>query len=176
VRKSANVHAFTTELLWPLTRPEGRHGFSNFNHRYFPAQPPPAPSVSKMAVWCVSITLGPYFSSYLRASRPYISLIFDPIALLPSPTSPSSTQASSTAPIDHAPTCAYRLLSFPICQLGSHDITPSHCFFSDDTLNPPCIIAPPAPASTDSSPVSMCQPLAIPNTTRCPLLFVYDGR
>jgi len=35
---------------------------------------------------------------------------------------------------DHVPTCAYCLLSFPICQLGSHSITPSHCFLSLMTL------------------------------------------
>ena len=43
--------------------------------------------------------LGPYSSSYLRAVRQSISLISDLIALLPSPTSPSSTEAPSATPI-----------------------------------------------------------------------------
>ena len=46
---------------------------------------------------------------------------------------------------DHAPTCVYRLLSFPICQLGSHNIMPSHCSFPDDSLNPPSSWLPPYP-------------------------------
>jgi hypothetical protein len=49
---------------------------------------------------------------------------------------------------DHALTCPYRLLSFPICQLGSHNIRLSYKKNSDDTLIPLCIIASPAPAST----------------------------
>jgi hypothetical protein len=31
--------------------------------------------------------------------------------------------------VDYAPKCAYRLLSYPICQLGSHNVTLSHCLF-----------------------------------------------
>ena len=39
----------------------------------------------------------------------------------------------------HAPICAYCHFSFPLCQLGSHNIAPSHCFstYSDATLNCP---------------------------------------
>jgi len=55
--------------------------------------------VSKMVIWCAFIVLGPYSSSYLCAPRPSISLILDLIALPPSPTSPSPTQASSTTPM-----------------------------------------------------------------------------
>jgi len=39
----------------------------------------------------------------------------------------------------------YRLLPFPICQLGSHNITPSHCSSPDDALNPPSSSPPPYP-------------------------------
>jgi hypothetical protein len=117
-----------------------------------PDQPPPVPGVSKTVIWWVSIALGPYFSSYLCASRPYISLILDPIALPPSPTSPSSTQASSTAPmLSMAKRIMHRHVRvghfrFPF--VNPTHITLSHCFFPDDTLNPPCIIVSPAPAST----------------------------
>jgi len=83
------VHAFAIELLWPFTRPEGSPASVTVTVH----------SVSKMVIWCASITLGPYSSSYLCAPRPYISLILDPIALPPSPTSPSPTQASSTTPM-----------------------------------------------------------------------------
>jgi len=38
---------------------------------------------------------------------------------------------------DHALKCAYRFLLLPICPFGSHNITPSHCSFLDDALNPP---------------------------------------
>jgi len=103
----------------------------------------PAPGVSKKVIWCVSIALGLYSSFYLCSPRPSISLILDPIALPPSPTSPSPTQASSAAP--HAPTW----------------LTLSHYFFPDDALNPPCIIAFATGASTHSSPVSLSQPPAI---------------
>jgi len=41
----------------------------------------------------------------------------------------------------HAPTYVYRLLLFPICQLGSHNITFSHRFVHDDALNLPRIVA-----------------------------------
>ena len=45
----------------------------------------------------------------------------------------------------HALACVYRFLSFPICQLGSHNIALSHCFFPDDALNPPSSLPPPYP-------------------------------
>ena len=50
---------------------------------------------------------------------------------------------SNTYTIDcengHPPICAYCHLSFPICQLGSHNIALSHCFstYSDATQNCP---------------------------------------
>jgi hypothetical protein len=58
--------------------------------------------------------------------------------------------------VDYAPTCAYRLLSHPICQL-----TQRHAFsllFPDDALNSPCIRT---CLDTYSSPVSLC-PSQIP--------------
>ena len=120
----------------------GTPGFPSFGHRYCPTQSLPAHGVSKKVIWYASMALGPYPSSYLCAPRPSISLTLDLIAVPPSPTSPSPTQAPSTALMiygepDHAPTCVYCLLSFPICQLGSDNITPSHCSFPDGPLNPP---------------------------------------
>jgi len=66
-----------------------------------------------------------YSSSCLCAPRPSISLVLDFTAQPRSPTGPSPTHASSAAhaiyrKADRAPTCVYRLLSSPICQLGSH--------------------------------------------------------
>jgi len=112
---------------------------------------PPAPGVSKQVIWCVSIVLGPYSSSHLCVPRLSVSLILDLTALSPSPTGPSPTQASSPThaiyrEADRALTCAYCLLSFPICPLGSHSIAASHCFFfPDDALNPPSSSPPPHP-------------------------------
>jgi len=83
------VHAFAIELLWLFTRPEGSLTSVTVT----------AHGVSKMVIWCASIALGPYSSSYLCAPRPYISLILDLIALPPSATSPPPTQASSTTPM-----------------------------------------------------------------------------
>jgi hypothetical protein len=50
-----------------------------------------SPSFSKKVMWCVSIALGPSSSLFLCDSRLSISLILDPIALPPPPTSPSPT-------------------------------------------------------------------------------------
>jgi len=90
----------------------------------------------KWLFWCASITLGPYSSSYLCAPRPYISLILD-LTALPSLAYESITHTSFIDNIyaiygeaGHAPTCAYCLLSFPICLLCSHNITLSHYFFT----------------------------------------------
>jgi len=144
------AHEFAIELVWRFPCPEERHGPPSFGHRYYPAQSP-VPGVSKKVIWCVSIALGPCSSSYLCAPRPSISLQLDLVALPPSPMSPSPTQASSASlhticrEAGHAPTCAYCLLSFPICPLGSNLITPSHCFFLDDALNPPSSSPPPHP-------------------------------
>ena len=57
----------------------------------------------------------------------------------------------------------------------------SSCHFPDTALNPPSLSPPPRPRRHVFSPVSLCQPPAIivpllPNTTRDPLLFVYDRR
>jgi len=51
------------------------------------------PVFPKGLVWYTSIALSPYSSSHICAPRPSISLILDLIALLPSSTSPSPTQA-----------------------------------------------------------------------------------
>jgi len=47
---------------------------------------------------------------------------------------------------DHAPTCAYRLLSLPNCQLSPHNVTLSHRFFSRSES--PFTIATAVPTST----------------------------
>jgi len=73
----------------------------------------------------------------------------------------------------HASTCAYRLLSFSICQLGSY-IALSHCLFPDDALKPPypCLRRIRGDTSL-SQPPAIIFPL-LPSTTRDPFLFVYD--
>jgi hypothetical protein len=90
------------------------------------------------------------FRAYLSRLIPIPRLIYvllGLIALPPSPTSPSPTSIiggtrAVYSEADYAPTCAYRLLSFPIVNLAHiYNITLSHCFFSDDALNPSCIIA-----------------------------------
>ena len=84
--------------------------------------------------WCVSIALGPYSSSHLCAPRPSISLILDLIALpltyeFITHTSFIGNTHAIYREAGHASICAYRNPSFPICQLRSHNITLSHCFF-----------------------------------------------
>jgi len=110
------------------------------------------------------------------------------IALPPFPTGPSPTHPHKPHPQHScylsrswACTDAYSLLSFPICQLGFRHITPSHCSFPHDALNPPSALSPSRHVDTHSSPASLCQPPAIivplpPNTTRGPLLFVHNTR
>jgi len=73
------------------------------------------------------------------------------MAIPPSPTSPSPTQASHAIyrEADHAPTRAYRLLSSLICQLGSHkhrafSFIFLNLFFPANALNPP-LSPPPYP-------------------------------
>jgi len=100
---------------------------------------------------------------HLADTRPHSHIAYGSIA----DTSSIGITHAIYREVDHAPTCAYRLLSFPIC----------HAY----ALNPPCITASAAGASTHSLSVSLYQPLAImfplsPNTARCPLLFVHGGR
>ena len=80
----------------------------------------------------MSITLGLYSSFRQCAPRPHSRTI------LAYESTTHTSIISSTNGVygeaDHVPTCAYRLLSFPICPLDSHDIPLSHCFStcSDD--------------------------------------------
>jgi len=127
-------------------RPEGRHGFPSFGHCYCPAQSSPVHGLSTKVIWCASIALGPYSSSYLCAPRPSISLILDLIAVPPSPTSPSRTQASSAAPVLSIAELIMRrhmhiaFFRFPF--VNSRFLI---AFFPDDALNPPSSPPPPHP-------------------------------
>jgi hypothetical protein len=68
---------------------------------------------------------------------------------------------------------------FPVVNLA-HIAPRALIAFSDDALNPPCIIVSAAPASTRIRRRYRCVNLrpsfSSPNTTRCPLLFAHDGR
>jgi len=94
-------------------------------------------------IWCASITLGPYSSSYLCSPRPSISLTLHPIAVPPSPTSPSPTQAPSIAlMLSMAKLIVHRhvliaFLRFPFVNLAHPNITVSHCLSPNVALNPP---------------------------------------
>ena len=179
------VHAFTIEPLWLFSCTEEHHGFPGIRHRYCQDQSSPTPGVSKKVIWCVSIALGPYSSFYLCSPRLSISLILDLIALPPSPTSPSPTQASSPAPtLSMAKLIMHRhvriaFFSFPFDHLAHISSSFSFLFFPDDAyaLNPPCIIASAAGASTHPSPyccVNLRPSFSLsPNTNRCPISFVH---
>jgi len=139
-------HGFAIELLWRFSRLVECHGFPSSGHCYCPAQSPPTPGASRS--FGAYIALGPYSSSYLCApptvhladTRPH------------SPTSLAYKSITHTSFIgsthtiyrkgDHAPTCAYLLLSFPICPLGSHTSRFLIAFFPDDALNPPSSLPP----------------------------------
>ena len=178
------VHAFRLGLLWPFSHPNERRGSLSFGHRYCPAWSPPSTWCFQKVIWCASITLGPYSSSYLCSPRPSISLTLHPIAVPPSPTSPSPTQAPSIAlMLSMAKLIVHRhvriaflrfrlstwltltsrfLIAFSPMSLWIH-LHHRHRRTHVDTY---------------SSPVLLCQPLSIifallPNTTRGPLLFVH---
>jgi len=76
----------------------------------------------------------------------------------------------------HAPTCASCLLSFPICLLGSHNITLSHCFFTMTLWIYLASHRRLCRLDTHSLPVSLSQPLAIIFPLSRHHLFVHDGR
>jgi hypothetical protein len=96
-----------------------------------PSPPRPAATSTRCfqkIIWCVSTALVPYSSSCPCTLRPSISLILDLIAqtLAYEPITHTSIIGSTHAiygEVDHALTCTYPLLSYPICQLGSHSVT-----------------------------------------------------
>ena len=101
------VHASAIELLWPFTRPEGRHRFPSFSRRYFPNQLPLAPGVPKKVIRCVSIALVfcPLF--HLYAPRPHSLTI-----LAYESTTHTSIIGRTNAiygEVDRVPTCVYRI-------------------------------------------------------------------
>ena len=86
-------------------------------------------------IWCVSITLSPFLNLSLcfltvRLTDiwPHSSttLAYKSITLT---TFIGSTHATFSK-AGHTPTCAYRLLSFPVCPLGSQNTAISHCFLA----------------------------------------------
>ena len=97
------------------------------------------------------VALGPYALFYLCAPRPSISLMLDLIVYHPRlrvhhPHKLHRQHHDIYREADHPPTCVYHLLSFVICQLGSHNIALSqYFFFPDDALNPPSSSPPPYP-------------------------------
>jgi len=140
-------------------------------------------------IWWVSIVLSPSSSTYLSAPRPSISLILGLIAPPPSHTSPSRTQPSSAAPILPLSKLAMHryvriaFFRFPFVNFAHITHAFSLLFFPNNAHapNPPCIIASAAGLLTTSVAVLLWQPptsiLSLsPNTTRCPISFVHDGR
>ena len=101
-----------------------------------------------MFSWCSFIALGPYSSSYLCSPRPSVSLTLDLIPL--SPTSPSLTQAPSTALMipmaklimhRHVRVAFFRFPFVNLAHISRFLIT----FFPDDALNPPSPLPLPYP-------------------------------
>ena len=120
------VHVCAIELLWLFTRPEGspaigpRYCARCFQNGYM---------VRIYRAWSLFLILSMCSSTvHLADTGPH------------SPTALAYESIAHTSFIDnthaiygeagHAPTCAYYLLSFPICLLGSHTITLSHCYFT----------------------------------------------
>jgi len=121
-----------------IYHPEGRHGFPGFGHRCCPAQSSPVHGVSTKVIWCASNS-----SLYLCAPRPSILLILDLIALPPSPTSPSPTQASLSALMLSIAELIMHL-HVRIAFFHSSFVNLAHMasrflivFIPDDALNPP---------------------------------------
>jgi len=93
--------------------------------------------------WCASIALGPYSSSYLCAPRPSISLILHPMALPPSPTSPSPMLSIAKLIMHLHVRIAFFHSSFVnLANIASRFLI---AFFPDDALNPPSSSPPPHP-------------------------------
>ena len=113
------VHRFAFELSEPSFWPNGCHEFPCFTHRYFPDQPPPVPGVSKEVIWCASCRC------LIRLPRlNYVLLGPSPPVRLSVWVSLANNRSHSRTILaaDHASTCTYRLLSFPISTLA--DIVP----------------------------------------------------
>ena len=119
---------------------------SQVGHCYYPDQPPRAPSVLLVRTcraWSLFLIWSMCSSAiHLADTRPHSPTT---ITYKDSPhTSIIGSSHTIYGEAGYAPTCAYRLLSFPVCQLGSHNIALSHCFstYPDDALNDPRIITP----------------------------------
>jgi len=147
------VYTFAIELLWLFSCAGKRHGFPSFGHRYCPNQSQPVATSARCFQKGYLVRINRACSLFL-----VLSMLTSTVHLADTrPHSPATlayksiTRTSiiaSTHTIygeaDHAPTCVYRLLSSPICQLGSHNIMLSHSYFFPDDAhapNPPCIIA-----------------------------------
>ena len=135
------ARAFVLELLWLFFFPKERDGFPFFGHRGCPDQPPLAPGVPKQVIWCVIYRTWSLFVTGLF-ERP--SLICLSVGSIPRTQSHSATtlayesipHASTTGSThaanggaDHAPTCAYRLASFPLAHFGRHNIALLSLYF-----------------------------------------------
>jgi len=140
------VHAFALELLWIFSHPNERRGTPSFGHCYYPGQT--TTNQRQKVIWFVYIAQAPSSSTYLCAPRLSISLTLDLIAVPPSPTSPSPTQAPSMALMQsrrrlimyrHVCTAFFRFPFVNLAHLISRFLI---AFFPDDALNPP---SPPLP-------------------------------
>jgi hypothetical protein len=126
------VHAFAVELLWlvqrnvtgspapvTVTAQTSRHQHPVFSKRLFGAYPP--------HLFPIPHLIHAPSTVHFADTRPHslTALAYEPITH----TSIIGSTHAIYGEIDHASTCAYRLLSYPICQLGSHNVTLSHCLF-----------------------------------------------
>ena len=113
-------------------------------HCYCQDQPPRAPDVFKNIIRCVSTAWSLFLilstcslTVHIADTRSHSPTTFAYESIIHR--SAISNTDTIYCEIGHAPICAYYQLSFPICQLGSHNIALSHCFstYSDAILNCP---------------------------------------
>ena len=140
------VHTLAIEILWIFT--VQRNVMGSPASVTVTAQPSHHQcTVFPQRVFGAHISLGPYSSLYLCAPRPSISLILDLMALPPSLTSPSPTQASLAALMLSIAELIMRrhngLAFFRFPFVNSRFLI--GFFFPDDALNQPSSSPPPHP-------------------------------
>jgi hypothetical protein len=120
------AHPFAVERLWLFTRPEERHGY----------HPRPAATSARSFQKGYLVRIHRTCSLFLILSmRPSTVHLADtrphsPTALTYEPIAHTSIIGSTHAiygEVDNTPICAYRLLSYPICQLGSYNVMLFFC-------------------------------------------------
>jgi len=138
------VHAFAIELLCIFIRPDERHGFpATITVTALPCHTN-ARCFILVRFYRLLITLSMCSSTvHLADTRPHsrTTLTYESITH----TSFIGSTHAIYREADHALPCAYRLLSFSVCPLGSHNVTLLIALFLDDAPNPPSSSPPPYP-------------------------------